>query len=118
MIASAGGMGQQVAVPGGNMLQYAPVNGGALAALSPSVFGAAVAPAPVAAAAAPVKGGNQNQNQSKKGGEILTDLAVPALFLVSRNAVSRRNRNRSRSRISKSSRRSMRGGNQSRKHKK
>jgi len=114
MIASAGNIGQQISTPGGNMLQYNKnVVGGALSSLSPSVFGASAVPVvPVVPGAAPLKGGNQSQ--SKKGGEILTDLAVPALFLVSRNAINSSRKNRS----SKSIRKSVRGGNQSRKHKK
>ena len=109
-----GAPGAQMATAGqGNLLK---MNGGsAVVALAPAaiVGGSALTPASmggnvmassalkVGGNAHMVKGGKQ-QNQNQNGGNVLTDLAVPAVLLYANNTIGRRGVSRSR----RSSRRS------------
>ncbi len=94
-----GGIGQQQAVPGTNVLLIKPVTGGGLVPLAPASLDAPT-----------MKGGNKRQRQQQRqlqqqqrqlqqqqqqgGDTILADLAVPAVLLVANQAMSRRRRSK------------------------
>ena len=79
MLCAAGGMGQQVAVPGTNVLHYRPVTGSGIV------------------------GGSK---KFRKGGNLVTDLAVPALFIGSTYALSKAKRGGNSRRVSRYTRKS------------
>jgi hypothetical protein len=89
VIGVVGGIGQQAAVSGTNVIAMrdltapalvAETKGGALVALTPSTIDTTVAPV------APVKGGALLTPAPVTGGGVLQDIAVPAVLLMANSA--------------------------------
>lgn len=89
VIGVVGGIGQQTALPGSNVIAMkdltaptlvAETKGGAVVALTPATIDSTVVPV------APVKGGAVLTPAQVSGGGVLQDIAVPAVLLMANSA--------------------------------